>query len=78
MTETRQAEFWWLPGEVCRSLNELIDSIPDIIYTHVDYDSHPGLCDDIDRLMDEFRDVMRPYVHIVYVDEDCKVVRREK
>ena len=65
-----------MPGSEVMHLYGLIDSLPDTIYTYVGLDTDPELCRDFERVMDEFRDITRPFVKRVYVDKDCNVIRR--
>lgn len=65
-----------MPGSEVMRLCGVIDSLPDTIYTHVDPDTDSELCRDFERIMDDFRDITRPFVRTVYVDKDCNIIRR--
>jgi len=65
-----------MPGSEVMRLCGVIDSLPDVIYTYIDEESDPELCKAFERIMDDFRDITRPYVKTVYVDKDCNLIRR--
>lgn len=67
-----------MPGSEVMRLCGVIDSLPDVIYTYIDEESNPELCNTFERIMDEFRDITRPFVRMVYVDKDCNIIRRVK
>ena len=67
-----------MPALEVMHLCELIDCLPDVIYTYIDEESNPELCRAFERIMDDFRDITRPFVKMVYVDKDCNLIRRVK
>ena len=65
-----------MPGSEVMRLCGAIDSLPDTIYTYIDEESNPELCRAFERIMDDFRDITKPFVKMVYVDKDCNIIRR--
>lgn len=65
-----------MPGSEVMRICGTIDSLPDVIYTYIDEESNPELCRAFERIMDDFRDITKPFVKMVYVDKDCNVIRR--
>ena len=53
-----------------------VDALPDTIYTYVDQDSHPRMCEEFDRMIAELREILKRSQHTVLVDGEGKTVRR--
>jgi len=65
-----------MPGSEVMHLYGVIDSLPDVIYTYIDEESNPELCRAFEGIMDDFMDIIKPFVKEVYVDKDCNIIRR--